>query len=132
MAKVLKEKVTVTVADVKMNLLTADPEAVQRMATSLDARVTRLVKRAKCTKGEALVMLIMEQADSQAKSAELIHSQQEQIFALMSRNAALLGHAEESAPYGEVPESALLRENARLRQKNEELLDELLALRESR
>ena len=99
------------------------------MAASIDTRVKRLASIARCSKNEALVMLIMEQADSQKRSAELIHSQQEQIFDLMQKNASLLGHAEECAPF--IPtENALMRENARLKQKNRELLDELLEIKE--
>ena len=123
-----KERVTVSIADVKMNLFTADPDTVRRLAASLDARVSRLCKRTKCSKNEALVMLIMEQADSQKKSSELIHSQQEQIFALLAKNASLMGHEAESALY-EAPENALMRENEMLKRKNSELLDELLDLR---
>ena len=125
-----KEKISVNIADVRMNLVTSAPDEVRRMAASLDARISRLSKRARCTKNEALVMLIMEQADSQKRSAELIHSQQEQIFTLLQKNAALLGHAEESALFV-APENALMRENAKLQQKNRELLDELLELRQA-
>lgn len=123
-----KERVTVNIANVRMKLLTGDPAAVERMAASLNSRIDRLAGRAGCSKNDALVMLIMEQADSQQKSAELIHSQQEQIFELLAQNAALMGNVAESAP--RVPaENALLRENAVLRQKNQALLDELSLLK---
>ena len=124
-----KEKITVTVAGVKMNLVTANAHEVRRLAASLDARINRLCKRARCSKNEALVMLTMEQADGQKKSVELIHSQQEQIFTLLAKNASLMGNAEESALY-EPPENAILRENAALQQKNRELLDEILDLKQ--
>lgn len=123
-----KERVTVSIADVKMNLYTADPDTVRRLAESLNARVSRLCKRTGCSKNEALVMLIMEQADSQKKSSQLIRSQQEQIFALLEKNASLMGQAPESALY-ELPENALMREIALLERKNTELLDELAELR---
>ena len=123
-----KERVTVSIADVKMNLLTADPHTVSRLAESLNARVSRLCEYTKCSKDKALVMLIMEQADSQKKSSQLIRSQQEQIFALLGKNSALMGQAAESALY-EPPENALLREIAVLERKNEELLDEMVELR---
>lgn len=119
-----RERVTVEIAGVKMKLLTADPAAVSRMAASLNSRISQFIKRTGCSEGEALVMLVMEQADGQQKTAELVHSQQEQIFRLLSQNSALMGGEAESAPR-EIAENALLRENAALQRKNQALLNEL-------
>ena len=55
-----KERVLISIADLKMTLLTADPDAVRKMAASIDARITRISKGAKCPKNNALAMLIME------------------------------------------------------------------------
>ncbi|MBR2460995.1 MAG: hypothetical protein IKB34_07185 [Clostridia bacterium] len=126
-----KERITVTVADVKMNLSTADPDTVKRMAASLNARIKKLSARARCTKNEALLLLIMEQAEAQKKTAELIHAQQEQIFSLLAKNASLMGQADESAPYV-LHENALLRENIALQRQVKELLDEIIELREQK
>ena len=124
-----KERITVTIADVKMNLRTAEPDAVKRMAESLNLRVNRICERTGCEKNHALVMIIMEQAEAQKRCAELIHEQQEQIFELVSKNSALIGQSAEIAPI-ERTENALMREISQLKQKNLELLDVLVALRE--
>lgn len=123
-----KERITVSIADLKMNLLTADPDAVRRMVASLDARISRLSKGARCPKNNALAMLIMEQAEAQKRSAEIIRGQQEQIFALLQKNAALSGGKPDEAAYEEL-ENALMTENAALRRKIDELVDELAELK---
>jgi len=76
----------------------------------------------------ALIMTVMMQAENLKKNAELIHSQQDQIFALTNKNSALLGEAPESAPI-EKTENAIMMENHRLQQKIEELSDEIYRLR---
>ena len=75
-------------------------------------------------------MLVMEQAEALKRNVALIHSQQEQIFALANRNSALLGEAPESAPI-ERTENALMSENRRLRLLIDELNDELIRLGET-
>ena len=123
-----KERITVSIADLKMNLLTADPDAVRRMVASLDARISRLAKGARCPKNNALAMLIMEQAEAQKRSAEIIRGQQEQIFSLLQKNAALSGGKLDEAAYEEL-ENALMAENAALRRRIDELVDELAELK---
>ncbi len=123
-----KEKINVTVAGIKMTLSTADKETVTRMANTLDASVQRKMPHAGGRPDVALLLLAMEQADSLKRNAALIHRQQEQIFALTTRNAALLGEAAESAPIEET-ESVILAENLRLIRKNEELADEIERLK---
>ena len=123
-----KERITVSIADLKMNLVTADPDVVRKMAASLDSRITRLSKRARCSKNEALAMLIMEQADGQKRSSEMIRAQQEQIFDLLQKNAALSG-GEMNAELYEPLENAFIAENAALRRKIDELVDELAELK---
>lgn len=123
------ERVTVNIADVKMNLRTADPEAVKRMAESINTRINVICKRTGCAKSDALVRIILEQTEMQKRYSELIHAQQEQIFELVAKNSAMSGQGEEIAPY-ELTESALMSEIAQLKKKNLELLDELVALRE--
>ena len=119
-----KERITVSIADLKMNLLTAEPEAVRKMTASLDARITRLAKRAGGSKNIGLVMLVMEMAESQKRSAELIHAQQEQIFALLQKNAALSGGEVDEEHY-ELLENTLQAEIDSLHSK----IDDLTALR---
>lgn len=129
MSTVPKERLTVTVAGIKMTLLTSDTKAVRRMASSIDASVQRKAKRVGGRTDIALLMTVMEQAESLKKNACLIRSQQEQIFSLTQKNGALLGEAAESAPI-EFTENALMLENARLMRKNEELADEITELKE--
>jgi len=123
-----REKITVTVAGIKMTLSTADKETVIRMANTLDATVQRKMPYAGNRPEIALLMVAMEQSDSLKRNAALIHRQQEQIFALTTRNAALLGEAAESAPIEET-ENVILAENLRLIKKNEELADEIERLK---
>lgn len=124
-----KEKITVTVAGIKMTLSTSDSQAVCRMASSIDASVQKKMRSVGNRTEIALLMTVMEQAESLKKNAELIHSQQEQIFSLTQKNSALLGEAAESAPI-ELTENAVMLENARLMRKNEELTDEITRLKE--
>jgi hypothetical protein len=123
-----REKITVNIAGIKMNLITSSGDEVARMASSLDTVVRRRMKKVGDKVEMALLMLVMEQAETLKKNASLIHSQQEQIFALTNKNSALLGEAPESAPII-ITENAILTENERLRRRNEELLDEISVLR---
>lgn len=123
-----REKITVNIAGIKMNLITSSGDEVARMASSLDTVVKRRMKKVGDKVEVAMLMLVMEQAETLKKNAALIHSQQEQIFALTNKNSALLGEAPESAPI-EAAENALLAENERLRRRNEELCDEIASLR---
>ena len=123
-----KERITVSIAELKMNLVTANADATRRMAASLDARISRLANAAHCPKNNALVMLIMEQAEGQKRSAELIRGQQEQIFSLLQKNAMLSGGEVDEEIYEEL-ESTLMAENAALRRKIDELIDELTELK---
>ena len=123
-----REKITVNIAGIKMNLITSSGDEVARMASSLDTVVRRRMKKVGDKVETALLMLVMEQAETLKKNASLIHSQQEQIFALTNKNSALLGEAPDSAPIT-VTENASLAENERLRRRNEELLDEISVLR---
>ena len=123
-----REKITVNIAGIKMNLITSSGEEVARMASSLDTVVRRRMKKVGDKVETALLMLVMEQAETLKKNSSLIHSQQEQIFALTNKNSALLGEAPDSAPIAET-ENAILAENERLRRKNEELCDEISLLR---
>ena len=123
-----REKITVNIAGIKMNLITSSGDEVARMASSLDTVVRRRMKKVGDKVETALLMLVMEQAETLKKNASLIHSQQEQIFALTNKNSALLGEAPDSAPIM-VTENAILAENERLRRRNEELLDEISVLR---
>ena len=119
-----KEKITVSIAGIKMNLLTSSGDEVVRMANSLDTTVRRKMKRVGGRVELALLMVVMEQTEALKKNVALIHAQQEQIFALTTHNAAILGEAAESAPIEET-ESVILAENMRLIKKNEELADEI-------
>lgn len=123
-----RETIHVTVAGIKLTLSTADKDTVTRMANTLDASVQRKMAAAKNRPDVALLMLAMEQADNLKRNAALIHRQQEQIFALTTRNAALLGESAESAPIAET-ESVIYAENMRLIRKNEELADEIERLK---
>lgn len=126
--KMAKEKITVSIAGIKMNLITSNTEEVKRMASSLDATVRRRMKRVGDKLELALLMLVMEQTEALKKNTALIHSQQEQIFALTNKNSALLGEAPESAPIVEA-ENAIMLENQRLCKRIDELTDELSQLR---
>lgn len=123
-----KERITVSIADLKMNLFTANADATRRMAASLDARISRLSNAARCPKSNALVMLIMEQAEGQKRSSEIIRNQQEQIFSLLQKNAMLSGGELDEEVYEEL-ENSLMAENASLRRKIDELIDELAELK---
>ena len=125
-----KERITVSIADLKMNLITADPDAVRKMAASLDARISRLSKVTRCTKNNALAMIIMEQAEGQKRSAEIIRAQQEQIFTLIKKNMTL-SENEQGLELYETLENTLMSENAALRRRNEELIAELAELKAS-
>lgn len=123
-----KEKITVSIAGIKMNLITSNSDEVIRMANSLDATVSRRMAKVGGKVELALLMLVMEQSEALKKNAALIHAQQEQIFALTNKNSALLGEAPESAPIIET-ENAILAENQRLRRRIDELTDELALLK---
>ena len=123
-----KEKITVSIAGIKMNLITSNSDEVIRMANSLDATVSRRMARVGGKVELALLMLVMEQSEALKKNVSLIHSQQEQIFALTNKNSALQGEAPESAPIIEA-ENALMLENQRLRRRIDELTDELAAVK---
>jgi hypothetical protein len=122
-----KESLIVTIAGIKAKLFTSNPEEVTRMASSLDTTIRKYTASAGGAQDRAMLMLILQQAEQLKKNAELIHSQQEQIFSLVSKNGALLGEAPESAPVIEA-ENALLLENSRLRRRIDELTDEIAAL----
>ncbi|MBR2474047.1 MAG: hypothetical protein IKB51_03335 [Clostridia bacterium] len=123
-----KEKITVSIAGIKMNLITSNSDEVIRMANSLDATVSRRMARVGGKLELALLMLVMEQSEALKKNVSLIHSQQEQIFALANKNSALQGEAPESAPIIEA-ENALMIENQRLRRRIDELTDELASVK---
>jgi hypothetical protein len=123
-----KEKITVNIAGIKMNLITANPGEVTRMASSLDTPVRKKMQRVGGRLDHALLMLVMEQTEALKKNTALIHSQQEQIFALANKNSALLGEAPESAPVDKA-ENAIWLENERLKAKIDELTDEITRLR---
>ncbi len=123
-----KKKITVSIAGIKMNLITANVDEVSRMASSLDTAVRRKMQKTGGKLEYALLMLAMEQAESLKKNVTLIHSQQEQIFSLMNKNSSLSGEAPESAPIIET-ENALMLENERLRKRLDELTDEIADLR---
>ena len=123
-----KEKITVSIADININLLTSSSEEVRRMAASLDTEVRKNMKHVSGRVDLALLITVMEQAESLKKNAELIHSQQQQIFALTNKNSSLLGEAPESAPI-EQTENAILLENYRLQKKIEAMSDEINRLK---
>ena len=123
-----KEKITVSIAGIKMNLITSNAGEVIRMANSLDTTVRRKMQKTGGKLDYALLMLVMEQTEALKKNVTLIHGQQEQIFALTNKNSALLGEAPESAPIIET-ENAIMLENERLRRRVDELTDEISLLR---
>ncbi len=123
-----KEKITVNIAGIKMNLITANPGEVTRMSSSLDTTVRKKMQRVGGRLDHALLMLVMEQTEALKKNTALIHSQQEQIFALANKNSALLGEAPESAPVDKT-ENAIWLENERLKAKIDDLTDEITRLR---
>jgi hypothetical protein len=125
---VAKESITVSIADININLKTSSSEEVRRMAAALDAEVRKNMHHVGGRVDIALIMTVMMQAENLKKNAELIHSQQDQIFALTNKNSALLGEAPESAPI-EKTENAIMMENHRLQNKIEELSDEIYRLR---
>ena len=123
-----KELITVSIADIDINLKTSASEEVRRMAAALDAEVRKNMQHVDGRVDMALIMTVMMQAENLKKNAQLIHSQQDQIFALTNKNSALLGEAPESAPI-EKTENAIMMENHRLQNKIEELSDEIYRLR---
>ncbi len=123
-----KEKITVSIAGIKMNLITSNAEEVTRMAGSLDTAVRRKMQKVGGKLEHALLMLVMEQTEALKKNTALIHSQQEQIFSLTNKNSALLGEAPESAPVIEA-ENAIMLENEKLTRRIEELNDEIIMLK---
>lgn len=122
-----KEKLIVNIAGVKMKLFTSNSDEVMRMASSLDTTIRKRMEQTGGMLDLAMLSLILEQAESLKKNAALIHSQQEQIFSLVSKNGALLGEAPESAPLAEM-ESAVMLENQKLRRRIDELTDDITAL----
>ena len=122
-----KETLIVNIAGIKAKLFTSNPDEILRMASSLDTTIRRYTEKAGGAQDRAMLMLILQQTEQLKKNADLIHSQQEQIFSLVSKNCALLGEAPESAPIVEA-ENALLAENERLRRRIDELTDEVAAL----
>ena len=123
-----KEKISVSIAGIKMNLITSNASEVTRMASSLDTTVRRKMQKTGGKLDYALLMLVMEQTEALKKNVTLIHGQQEQIFALTNKNSALLGEAPESAPIIET-ENTILLENERLTRRVDELTDEITRLR---
>ncbi len=126
-----KEKVTVSIAGIKANLLSGDAETVKRMASALDASVNRKLKYVGDHPDVALLVVAMEQSESLRKNADLIHNQQEQIFALTTRISAMTESAEEIPPI-ESTENAIMAENKRLLRRIDELCDELEQLKKTR
>lgn len=125
-----KEKITVSIAGIRMNLITSNVDEVTRMASSLDTTVRRKMQKTGGKLEHALLMLVMEQTEALKKNVTLIHGQQEQIFSLTNKNSALLGEAPESAPVIET-ENAIMLENERLRRRIDELNDEIALLRQA-
>lgn len=123
-----KKKITVEIAGIKMNLITANVDEVTRMASSLDTAVRRKMQKTGGRLEHALLMLTMEQTEALKKNVTLIHSQQERIFSLTNKNSSLLGEAPESAPVIET-ENTIMLENERLRRRLDELTDEIAYLR---
>ena len=123
-----KELITVSIADIDINLKTSASEEVRRMAAALDAEVRKNMQHVDGRVDMALIMTVMMQAENLKKNAQLIHSQQDQIFALTNKNSALLGEAPESAPIKKT-ENAIMMENHRLQKKIDELSDEVYRLR---
>ena len=77
-----REKITVDIAGVKLNLITSSGKEVMRMANSLEASVRKKMKKTSVMPEAALVLLLLEQTETLKKNTALIHSQQQQIFAL--------------------------------------------------
>ncbi len=125
-----KEKITVSIAGIKANLISGDTEAVKRMASSIDASVQKKLKFVGDHPDVALLVVAMEQAENLRKNAELIHNQQEQIFTLTSRLGSILGESAEAGPLEET-ENAIMAENRRLTRRVEELSDEIDRLKNS-
>ena len=125
---VAKEQITVSIADINIILNTSSSDEVRRMAATLDAEIRRNMQQFKGNVELALLMTVMMQAENLKKNVELIHSQQDQIFALTNKISAILGEAPESAPIAQT-ENAIKMENHRLQQKIEELSDEVYRLR---
>ena len=123
-----KEQITVSIADINIILNTSSSDEVRRMAATLDAEIRRNMQQFKGNVELALLMTVMMQAENLKKNVELIHSQQDQIFALTNKISAILGEAPESAPIAQT-ENAIKMENHRLQQKIEELSDEVYRLR---
>ena len=126
------ERITVSIAGMKMSLYTADPEAVRKLTASLDARIKRLTTtRTAGSIPAALVLLVLEMAESQKRSAELIHAQQEQIFALLQKNAAL-SDGEVDTEHLEILENSLQAEIDALNAKNDELIELIAELKDQK
>ena len=123
-----KEQITVSIADINITLKTSSSDEVRRMAASLDADIRRNMLQVNGSVELALLMTVMMQAENLKKNVELIHGQQDQIFALTNKISAILGEAPESAPITET-ENAIMMENHRLQQKIGELSDEIYRLR---
>lgn len=123
-----KDKISVTIAGIKMKLRTSSPEEVMRMANSIDADVRKKLPYVNNIIDHALLMMVMEQAEELKRNTELIHRQQEQIFALTKKNSALLGEAPESAPIS-IVENAVMEENYNLQKKIDRLTDEIARLK---
>ena len=123
------ERIIVSIAGMKMSLYTADPDAVRKLTASLDARIKRLTARTGGSVPAALVLLVLEMAESQKRSAELIHAQQEQIFALLQKNAAL-SDGEADPEHYELWENSMQAEIDALNEKNDELIELIAELKE--
>ena len=123
-----KEQITVSIADINITLKTSSSDEVRRMAASLDADIRRNMLQVNGNVELALLMTVMMQAENLKKNVELIHGQQDQIFALTNKISAILGEAPESAPITQT-ENAIMMENHRLQQKIGELSDEIYRLR---
>ena len=126
--KMPREKITVDIAGVKLNLITSSGKEVMRMANSLEASVRKKMKKTSVMPEAALVLLLLEQTETLKKNTALIHSQQQQIFALTEKNSALLGEMPECGPIKKA-ENALMSENAKLREEIDRLCDEITRLR---
>ena len=119
-----KEKITVDIAGVKLNLITSSGREVMRMANSLDASVRRKMKKTSGMSDVALVLLLLEQTEALKKNTALIHSQQEQIFSLYgekqrsSRRDAGMRSDKKSR------KTPCWRENEKLREEIDRLCDE--------
>ncbi len=126
-----RERVTLSVAGIKATILTADAQALLRIASSIDADARRKLKYVEGRADVALLLVALEQAESLRRNASVIHDQQKRVFELSVRNASLLGEADECAPVEEI-ENTLMSENRMLRQEIEALNEELARLRYTR